>query len=291
MFMENSEKKALIFGRNGQLGFDLCRTFEAGYKVLGFDHKSADVTNAGKVNEIIQAEKPDIIINATAYNKVDLADGEINQALSVNALAPFILAKASAQAGALFVHVSSDYVFDGQKKYYEEIDAPNPVNAYGVSKLCGEQLVKIAAPRYFIVRTSSLFGVKESGQKMNFVDKIASMAKAGQELKVINDQIMSPTYSFDLAGKIKELIEKHPPFGIYHITNEGSCSWFELAEKILGIMSLKNQVLPVTADSFNSKAKRPKMSVLKNSALQKALISPMPTWQDALKRYLLEKYN
>ena len=136
-----------------------------------------------------------------------------------------------------------------------------------------------------------MFGVKEGKQKMNFVDKMVSLAKEGRTLKVVNDQIISPTNSFDLACKIKELIEKPAPFGVYHITNQGICSWYEFTLKILELTNIKDEVLPITSAESGGRVSRPKKSVLKNEALEKAGLPPMPHWEDALRRYLDEKYK
>jgi dTDP-4-dehydrorhamnose reductase len=201
------------------------------------------------------------------------------------------MAKAVSDVGAVFVHVSSDYVFAGDKDFFTEDDIPDPKSIYGQSKLAGEEQVRKALNKYYLVRTSSVFGVKEGKQKKNFVDTIISKAKAGEPLKVVNDQIMSPTYSYDLASKINELIEKPADFDIYHITNQGSCSWYEFALKTLELMGIKASIVPITTAESGTKVNRPKRSVLKNAALAKQGIAAMSPWQDALERYLREKYK
>ena len=285
------KKKVLIFGKDGQLGFDLTRVFGSDYEVKGLNRQDVDITNAPEVSGIIEKEKPDYILNATAYNKVEAAETEEQLATAINGWAVGNMAKAAKAVGAVFVHVSTDYVFDGSKEFFIEDDMPNPLNAYGRSKLAGEALVKSIAQKYYLVRTSSVFGAKEGKQKKNFVDSIIEKARAGQTLKVVNDQIMCPTYSYDLAVKIKELIEKPAPFGLYHITNQGSCSWYEFAEKILELMNTTAIVEPISTEQSGTKVNRPKRSVLKNSALGHIGLPPMPQWQDALGRYLAEKYS
>jgi dTDP-4-dehydrorhamnose reductase len=281
------KKKILIFGGDGQLGYDLKRVLEPDFRVVSLNRQALDITDGDSVEKLITKEKPAFVINAAAYNKVDEAERDIQQAFEVNAFAVFFMAKASERAGAVFIHFSTDYVFGGDKEFFKEDDLPKPLNIYGESKLSGERLVEVAAEKYFIIRTSSVFGVKQSGQKANFVDKIISLAKEGKPLKVADDQIMSPTYSLDLAAKVGEVIKNPPAFGIYHVTNSGSCSWYGFAVEILRLMDIKIPLTAVKTEELVGKAKRPKTSVLKTSAL----IGDMPSWQDGLKRYLKEKYQ
>ena len=284
-------KKILIFGKDGQLGNDLIRVFGQGYEQVALNRERVDVANTGTVSQVIEKEKPDFVVNATAYNKVEAAEQEKDLAFAINGEAVGKLAKAAKATEAVFVHVSTDYIFDGSKDFFVENDAPHPLNAYGSSKLAGENAVRKISEKYYLVRTSSVFGAKEGNQKKNFVDKMIALAKAGQILKVVDDQIMSPTYSYDLASKIKELIEMPAPFGIYHITNSGSCSWFEFASKALELMGINAKIQAIDTASSGSKVKRPSKSILKNQALVEIGLPPMPPWEDALKRYLQEKYN
>lgn len=283
------KKKVLIFGPNGQLGSDLCRVLEKSWEVFPVSHAEADVTGETEVINAVTKILPDVVINATAYNKVEAAETDREQAFNVNAKGARNLAHAVEKISAVFVHVSSDYVFDGSKEFFTEEDQPNPLNAYGASKLAGEELVKSSGAKFYLIRTSSVFGVKQSKQKVNFIDQMVAKAKQGQVLKVVKDQIMCPTYSLDLAGKVKELLEKPAPFGTYHITNLGSCSWYEFTVKILELMNLKTQILPITSQESGSKVNRPKMSVLRDTKLTNAGIAVMPPWQDALRRYLAER--
>jgi dTDP-4-dehydrorhamnose reductase len=284
-------KKVLLFGKDGQLGNDLVRVFRADYNLLALNRADLDITNADNLYNSMQTKKPDIVINATAYNKVEAAEVEQELAFLINGQAPGNMAKAAKETGAIFVHVSTDYVFDGSKEFFTEEDPPNPLNAYGASKLAGEELVKSSGAKFYLIRTSSVFGVKEGNQKKNFVDSMIERARAGQRLRVVNDQIMCPTYSYDLAVKIKELIEKPAAYGVYHITNQGSCSWYDFTKKILELMDIGASVEPITTEQSGTKAARPKRSVLKNLALEKIGLPPMPIWEDALKRYLVDKYR
>ncbi len=285
------KKKILIFGSEGQLGHDLAAVLAADYQVKAFSRVQADITDFNSVFKIITREKPEFVINAAAYNKVEAAETQSDLAFTINASAVGNMASAAANAGGVFVHVSSDYVFAGNKALFTEADEPNPLSAYGQSKLKGEKLIQSSQVNYYLIRTSSVFGIQAGKQKMNFVDTIIARAKEDKALKVVDDQIMSPTYSFDLAGKIKELIEKPAPFGIYHVSNQGSCSWYEFAQKILELMSINAPITPISTEESGTKVNRPKKSILKNLALEKEGFAPMPTWQDALSRYLKEKYK
>jgi len=288
--MAENKKKVLVFG-NGQLGYDLIRVLKNDFEVVALDRQAVDVTDKQAVISAVKQANPVFVINATAYNKVEQAESERDLAFQINSQAVCNLGEAAKLVDAIFVHVSTDYVFDGSRDFFKESDEPNPLNAYGASKLEGESKLKDIGGKFYLIRTSSVFGVKQSGQKMNFVDKIISLAKEGKPLKVVADQIMSPTYSLDLANKIKEIMEKLPAFGIYHITNQGSCSWYEFAKEILENMGLKANLDKITAAERGSKVIRPKISVLKNTALLSAGINLLPSWQDAVGRYLKEKYG
>ncbi len=288
--MAENKKKVLVFG-NGQLGYDLIRVLKNDFEVVALDRQAVDVTDKQAVISAVKQANPVFVINATAYNKVEQAESERDLAFQINSQAVCNLGEAAKLVDAIFVHVSTDYVFDGSRDFFKESDEPNPLNAYGASKLEGESKLKDIGGKFYLIRTSSVFGVKQSGQKMNFVDKIISLAKEGKPLKVVADQIMSPTYSLDLANKIKEIMEKLPAFGIYHITNQGSCSWYEFAKEILENMGLKANLDKITAAESGSKVIRPKISVLKNTALLSAGINLLPSWQDAVGRYLKEKYG
>ncbi len=284
-------KQILILGSQGQLGFDLTRVLENQFKVTALTHEQADILEFDAIQAILLTAKPDIVINATAYNKVEQAEEEKDFAFLINSTAVGNLAKICQKNNVIFIHVSTDYVFDGSQEFFIEQDVPNPLNEYGASKLAGEELVQASEVKYYLIRTSTVFGISQSSQKMNFVDKMISMAKAGKALKVVNDQIMCPTYSLDLALKIKELVDKSAPFGLYHITNQGSCSWYDLAKKSLELMNINAKIEPIVSEDSGSKVKRPKKSILKNLALENIGLKPMPIWQDALSRYLKEKYK
>lgn len=281
-------KKIIIFGGGGQLGQDLNRVLESKYKVSAFDRSQADITDRDSVLEIIREHRPDYIINAAAYNKVELAESEAEIAYKVNAPGPYYLACGARENNAILIHFSTDYVFDGIKKGFDELDIPHPLNVYGASKFAGEQLIEIAGSRHYIIRTSALFGAGQSGQKINFVDRVISLARLGQPIKMVDDQYTIPTYSLDLAEKVGEFIANNYPLGVYHITSRGFCSWYEFALKTLELADLKAEITPVKTDLSATKIIRPKFSVLLNTSFAKLNIAPLPFWPDAVKRYIQE---
>ncbi|MEM7813828.1 MAG: dTDP-4-dehydrorhamnose reductase, partial [Candidatus Aenigmatarchaeota archaeon] len=206
----------------------------------------------------------------------------------VNASAVRNLALVCKDIGATLVHFSTDYVFDGRLgRPYTESDAPNPINVYGVSKLSGELFVRNITARHFIIRPSGVFGKAKKEGKENFVQKMIRLASSGSELRVVDDQFFSPTYARDLASKLAELIATEK-YGTYHITNSGSCSWFEFAREILKIAGLRNEVKPVKSSEFGAKAARPMFSVLESESLPAAGLSKMRPWREALKDYIKE---
>jgi len=231
---------------------------------------------------------PDIVINTAAYHKTEECELNPEKSFSVNAIGAFNAAKAAKEIGAKIIFISTDYVFDGRKEHYSESDAPNPLNVYGASKLAGEILTKIANDNFYIIRTSWLFGIHKSGKGHNFVSLMLEKAKNGENIKVVDDQFGSPTYTYDLAAKIKELIEKNAPADIYHITNTSSCSWHELAEKIFELVKLNPKIEKIKSSDRPSSVKRPKYSVLISENLKKQGIDNLRPWPEALSAYLDE---
>jgi dTDP-4-dehydrorhamnose reductase len=252
--------KVLITGANGQLGTDLCKTLHH-FEVIPVTHADADITDMDSVKRICFAHKPDAIVNTAAYVRVD--DCETNQdlAFKVNALGARNVAVVAEECKARLVHISTDYVFGGKAEPrtvpYTEFDVPVPANVYGKSKLAGEDFVRHLCRRHFIIRTSGLFGVAgSSGKGGNFIETILKLAKERNRLTVVNDQVFSPTYTRDLAVKIGELLTTEL-YGVYHVTNQGACSWYEFAREILRLAGSKTPVVPVTSDQYPQKARRP----------------------------------
>ena len=257
--------KTVILGASGMLGSDLSGVFPDASK---FTHHDLDITNKQQVLKTIEAISPDVVINAAAYTNVDECEDEQNLALEVNGHAPGYMAQACSGIGAILVHFSTDYVFDGSKKEYVESDTTNPINVYGQSKLMGEQEIIKNMDNYRIIRTSWLFGV----HGRNFVEAMLRLSEEMDAVKVVNDQFGKPTFTADLARKTSEIIGLSP--GIYHITNDGVCSWYEFASAII------DNVVPCSSDEFLKKAKRPEYSVLVNTKT-----TPMRHWKEALVDY------
>jgi dTDP-4-dehydrorhamnose reductase len=263
------EIKTLILGSGGMLGTELSKAFPDAIKIT---RSELDITNEDSIRTMIEEIKPDIVINAAAYTNVDGCEEEKELAFDVNGRALEHIAKRCSSAGATLVHYSTDYVFNGSKKEYFESDKTDPISVYGQSKLMGEKNIIENMKDYRIIRTSWLFGLHGK----NFVETMLKLSKEMDNVKVVNDQFGKPTYAVDLAHKTSEII-KLPP-GIYHITNEGTCSWYEFAKAIIG------NVVPCSTDEFPRKAKRPKYSVLVNTKTE-----PMRNWKEALKAYLEER--
>lgn len=258
--------KTMIIGAGGMLGKELCAVFPDAVKLK---HGDLDIRDREKVIGAIEKNEPDIVINAAAYTAVDDCEDNPGLAYEVNGAAPGYIAEGCSRKGAMLVHYSTDYIFDGTKKEYIESDTPNPINAYGRSKLMGEKNIIEKMDNYRIVRTSWLYGAHGK----NFVDTMLMLSGRMETVKVVNDQFGKPTYAMDLARKTKELVGE--PAGIYHITNGGVCSWYEFASAIIG------NAVPCTSDEFPRKARRPRYSVLVNTKT-----TPMRHWREALAEYL-----
>jgi dTDP-4-dehydrorhamnose reductase len=278
--------KVLVVGSKGMLGSDLMAEFQSASDLLGMDLPEMDITRLDSCNRIIEEFRPDVIINASGFTRVDDCECNEKQAIAVNGEGPGNLAKAAANAGALLVHYGTDYVFDGLKANpYVESDTPNPQSIYGKSKLLGEELVRQNCPEHLILRTSWLFGANGP----NFLKTIVNAARQGSSLRVVHDQKGSPSYSKDLSAHTRQIIEAGGR-GIYHVTNSGACSWFELACKAVewaGMSSVK--IEPVTTADYPRPARRPKNSVLANTHLQRDGLPLMRNWQTAAKEYV-ERY-
>lgn len=271
-----------VTGARGMLGHNLVKELQITHEVLPFAREDLDVTDFEATQHKIKGASPDIIIHAAAYTDVDGAETNQEQAYQINALGTQNVVLAAQKVNALVVYFSTDYVFDGQKKSpYYEFDAPNPQGIYAKSKLAGEWYVQAILDKFFIVRTSWLFG--QAGK--NFVQTILQRAKKGKSLKVVCDQVGSPTYTKDLAKEIGRLIPTHR-YGIYHITNQGSCSWYELAAKILELSGLQSELIPITTQELARPAPRPAYSVLANLCLELTIGSRMQRWEEALQEYL-----
>lgn len=274
--------RILLFGKSGMLGSCLYENLsEMGHKVFGFNSSDCDITNKRKMKVIFDELRPDFVVNAAAYTSVDDAEKNPKLAMDINGNAVGKIAGLCEIYKAVLIHFSTDYVFDGHKKTWKESDIPCPINVYGESKLLGEKLIPENMRKFYVIRTSWLFG--ENGK--NFVDTMAVLGKEKKEVKVVNDQFGAPTYTKDLAKKVIEFFVKKKPvleYGIYHITNSGTTNWSDLAANIFKTLYLETKVKEITAEKLNRPAKRPKYSTLKSTKFN----FEMRPWKKAVKDYL-----
>jgi dTDP-4-dehydrorhamnose reductase len=283
--------KVLLIGANGQLGTDMHRVFKsAGDTVFPFVHAQLDVCSEARVAEVLAETKPDIVLNTAAYHRVEECEKKSELAFQVNGTAAMNMAIVCQKMGAALVHFSTDYVFGGYAKYapFEETDRPAPLNVYGASKVLGEYLIPDYTDRYFILRVSGLYGVAgSSGKGGNFVETMLKKGLAGDDIRVVEDQVLTPTYTADLAEAVRKLVMTGK-FGLYHLTSEGQCSWYEFTRHIFDCAGIQAKLSPVKSSEFASKVKRPSYSVLSNAKVR-ALGVSMPSWRDAVPRYLKQR--
>ena len=274
--------KALIAGSAGQLGRELLARL--GDEVVWAGGKGElDVTDAAAVAALVSRVRPTIVFNAAAYNRVDGAEEDPAGAFAVNALGPRALARAARETGALVVHFSTDYVFDGAlARPYREDDRPGPLSVYGASKLAGEMLVAASGADHLVVRTSGVLGRGGSAQKGgSFVDRILTRARAGLPLRVVGDQVFAPTIAGDLA-RAAIALARAGARGLVHVTNEGSCSWHELAVAALGLAGLAVPVERIATADLGAPARRPAYSVLDCSRALRLGLAPLRPWREGL---------
>lgn len=277
--------KILVTGASGQLGFDCVKELERRHiAVRGVNSKDFPLTDFAVMQQYLLDYKPDAVIHCAAYTAVDKAEEEAVACEAVNAIGTRNLAKLCHEIDAKLLYISTDYVFAGDgDKFYEPQDEKKPQNVYGLSKLKGEQAVVAELEKYFIVRISWVFGINGK----NFIRTMLNLSKTHTELNVVNDQIGSPTYTSDLAVLLADIIQSDK-YGIYHATNEGTCSWADFAREIFKQARKAVKVNDVPATAYPTKAKRPYNSRLSKACLDKAGFKRLPVWQDAVKRYLQE---
>ncbi|HHU72201.1 MAG TPA: dTDP-4-dehydrorhamnose reductase [Clostridiales bacterium] len=287
-------KKVLITGVSGQVGQAIYRILSRSnsYELFltnrtpNIEHniEELDISDERAVETIIDRIMPDIIINCAAFTAVDLCESEEDRAYEINALGPKYLAIAAERAGAVLVHLSSDYVFDGNAlKPYIESDSTTPISAYGRTKLAGEAFVKENCKKYFILRPAWVYG-----QGKNFVKTMVRLAESGKDIRVVSDQIGSPTSAIEIARVISFLV-KTESYGIYHSTCEGSCSWYDFTMEIMKLAGKDVKVSPITTSEYPTAAKRPMYSVLENKALRERHNYVMKDWKEAFKEYWEKK--
>jgi len=275
--------RVLVTGAGGQLGADLLGAF-ADHEVVGLDHGQLDVTDEAAVVAAVRDHGPALVIHAAAFTKVDLCESEPEAAWRTNALGAWWVARACVLGDAAMVHVSTDYVFDGTStRPYTEFDAPNPQSVYGRTKEAGEQLVRRTLDRHYIVRTSWLLGA----QGANFVKTMLRVGRDRGAARVVDDQTGSPTFTADLAPAIRRLAVTGR-YGTYHLTNAGTCTWFELARATFEEAGLDVDLTPIDTAAFGAPAPRPANSALENLTARLVGLPPLPPWRQSLTRLVAE---
>jgi dTDP-4-dehydrorhamnose reductase len=284
--------KVLVIGADGQLGTDLCRVLK-GPDLIPLTQNEIEITSLPSIEKAFSHYRPEIIINTAAFVRVDDCESQMDVAFAVNALGARNVAVQAEKYQAKLLHISTDYVFGGGPPAppggYTEFDQPFPLNTYGRSKLAGEELVRTLCHKHMIIRTSGLFGVAGAlGKGGNFVETMLKLAKDRPQLTVVNDQVFSPTYSLDMAERIAQLMLTEN-YGVFHIANSGSCSWYEFTQEILKLTDIRTPLLALTSAQYPQKALRPSNSILRNYHTQLLGLNPMRPWPEALKEYLKAK--
>ena len=278
--------RIVVLGSTGQLGSDLVDAF-AQSDVRGLAHEDLEIGDPEAVRDVLGRLRPEVVVNAAAFHNVPRCETEPERAFALNAIAPGNLARTCRDLGARLVHVSTDYVFDGTKQApYVETDRPNPLNVYASSKLAGEYAVLNAGGNHQVIRSSGLYGVRPCRAKGgNFIDTMFKLARERDEVRVVDDEVLTPTFTADLASQIRVLALEGPP-GLYHATNQGQCSWYQFARLIFDLGNLKTPLHPTTVKEFASPVRRPFYSVLDNAALRASGLDRMRDWRDALTDYM-----
>jgi len=289
--------RVLLIGSQGQLGQELQATLPALGEVVAVGRSQLDLTDLAQLRQLLQDTAPDVVVNAAAYTAVDKAESEIDLAKAVNAIAPTVMAEEVQKMGSQLVHFSTDYVFDGRKNTpYLEDDPPNPCGAYGESKLLGEDGIRQTCDRHIIIRTAWVYGSRGKG---NFVKTMLRLGGDREELRVVMDQVGSPTWTRDIADATtqllaRELQQQTPAYGVYHFTNSGVASWYDFAIAIFEEARSLSQplqierVLPITTAEYPLPARRPPYSVLSGKKFTAAIGQPAPHWRWGLRKMLSE---
>ncbi len=282
-------RRVVVIGASGQLGSDIVKALY-GIETVGVDHAMVDIESPASISSALAHHRPSLVINTAAFHNVERCETHAERAFSVNTVAVESLASICDAAGIALAHISTDYVFDGAASSpYDEKAAAHPMNIYGASKYAGELTLSIKTKRFFIFRTSGLYGLRGSSTKgYTFVERMLEQARSGRPLRVVDDIVHAPSYTVQVAGGIRRILEGGQ-FGIYHVTNAGETTWYDFAVEILKMSGVAASVERTTSDAFPSYARRPRYSVLANAAMEKAKIEPLPDWQEGLRAYLHER--
>lgn len=282
--------KVAVIGGNGQLGEDVAAAFAAeGDEVNSLTHQDLEVTSEDSVMRCLDGLHPEVVVNTAAFHHVEKCEAEPAAAFAANAVGARNVARVSRTLGASLFHISTDYVFDGLKQSpYTEQDAAMPLNVYGNSKLAGEYFVRAENPRHFVVRVSGLYGLHPCRAKgnLNFVELMLKLSRERDELRVVNDEFVTPTPTVDIARQLV-VLSRSSDYGLYHATSEGGCSWYEFAKAIFELSGAKVNLEPARPGEFPAKVARPKYSVLENAALKRSARNVFDHWKKGLERYLL----
>jgi dTDP-4-dehydrorhamnose reductase len=276
--------KIIVTGASGQIGSDLVTTLQNKHEVFGLNRNQLDVTDSYECLSVVESIQPDVIIHCAAYTSVDLAETEKEKVFLVNAMGTRNIAIAAEKVQAKVCYISTDYVFDGRTdKPYQEKDQTDPQSVYGKSKLAGEEFIQTICSKFFIVRTSWVFGLHGN----NFVKTMIKLASEKDSIKVVKDQVGSPTYTLDLSHFLSDLIETEK-YGIYHATNSGHCSWYEYAKAVFEESNIAVEVVPCSTSEFPRPAPRPSYSVLEHSSIRSNGFIDLRHWRIALQQYIKE---
>jgi dTDP-4-dehydrorhamnose reductase len=284
--------KIALIGSDGQLGTDVIKYFkDKGADITGLTISEIDVCDKNICSDVLFGIKPNLIINTAAFHQVDVCEDEAARAFEVNVGGLKNLAEIALSIDAALMHFSTDFVFGGYSKSvpFTEDDCPAPVSVYGISKLAGEYVLRYMMKKYYLLRVCGLYGHAGSlGKGYNFVEIMLKLANEGKDIKVVEDQVLTPTSTKDVVEKLYELIQTEK-YGLYHMTNSGSCSWYEFACEIFKLAGLAPNISPTTSDAFASRAKRPAYSVLDNKNLRAAGLADLRPWKESLADYLKER--
>ncbi len=281
----------LLIGADGQLGSELRQAF-SDRDLVPLTHAELELTDRTQVRDVLRKYGPHLILNTAAYHRVDECEDFADRAFAVNAIAVRDLAIIANEIGAALVHFSTDYVFDGKKLTpYHEVDPPGPLSVYATSKLAGEYFIKATLPQHFVIRTCGLYGQAGSRSKMgNFVETMLRLAREGREIRVVGDQIVTPTSANELAFKIRQLVETDA-YGLYHMTNNGECSWYQFAKMIFELSGVQANLHKTTGAAYGARAVRPAYSVLDNANLRSLGLDDLSDWRNALEVYLRNRVS
>ena len=284
--------KVAVIGADGQLGNDVCAIFgEKGHQVIPLVWEQMDISDGAAVSKTLGEIQPELIINTAAMHHVDQCELDPEKAFRVNGIGSQNLARFAFAAGSILMHVSTDYVFSGEKgtPYLEE-DCPRPLNVYGNTKLAGEFFIRAIAEKHYVIRLSGLYGTHPCLAKgLNFVDLMLKLAGERKEIRVVDDEVLTPTFTEEVARQMSFMIENRAEYGLYHATAEGSCSWYEFAREIFSLTGTRVMLNVALPGEFPQKVLRPKYSVLENGRLKNQGLNVMGHWKEGLGRYLKQK--